>query len=1394
MTDILGTLGNVASTAADFLLPEPTPGGQSLNPGTIASSIGTGLTDMVREGPLGILEAGRQALYGGGSAKERLFMGGMALFGAGMGARQLHGAWKAQRMIDPADLVRVETQAFKPARAPGFDEMRAVGLELKPRALTDDAIAYGKLAPQLNGYQQQILGGATKENIALGLTRFNNDPLVVGNAVAFMDRYASRVGGLDYAQVDLARFQGAAGMLKGTKAADIRKIWGRLETGELIEGDDFETLSNIVQQVGDLTDSIMSPDLTFGPVGRLTEFHLTREGQVLPVAEYPIDWGPEKATGLIDRKRMLERVNWTDPSVVAQMEANVRHLARIGVEDYRITQAGGKSRFSQELDLGPRWYYTSHDDIAREFGVADTDPVYPSLVAGVSFLSEAQDWSTNIQKARRLYEVAQATHIADEDFVSWLQHKTKTPAGVHLYKGKSAKAHEATFSKIVADAKDRGLKVADKDLKKVLRMWSGLESPDSVFRSTEATKQKNFYLNLLNPELTYPTTIDRHAFDALLGLDMGTTDRPINLSVGEGRQFYDVAQAVYQKVAEELGFEAPHELQAVVWEAWKRFKGTEAQRGGWARNDPSMLPDLTKSAPGEPSPNFFYEVLNGRGDALPLNLKMDGVERIPVDVLDADMTVNGIGNVPLPDGSVGVVMDLNEFSSTIARTSAPFVRGKDGVYRWGPVYAERIPSIESSNRQLQRSPLAQYETYLGAELAEVGGHPLEVPGPQILIEHEDGLKLTAPRGTGKAFPFARSKSSAPERVHQRLDPASIPKEVWQDPTRSPLNTHAWATISSVMSDNQVAHAVEKGWKNAKGDPWKYDPGTQRNALRNEILKRGYHLQETEGIYDGFSEKSFLVVGMTKEEALELAEKFGQESVLTDQGFLYNRDAGFIADMLDDDGNVVYPASARAGKLDRTTKVEFYPDDYTGDRTQMIVNGERVTFSAQGASWNPDEMVDVFDMTEVTPRVDANSSTTRIMVKPGADIGYVAEQLSQRQGVRRVSVYTDQATIGEGWERAYERMQTDGQRVRVVRYADGPLGDPHGGHVFTKDVSQLEYDPTPTGPVQGPQVPDAVGYGYLAADDRLVAITDELEFESGAYDAFIKGKYVEGVDEQDLIPAVKAWRRALADGIKDARTAKLRTSAGTFDFPTEAAMNPKQPPMVAKVKSGQVVERIRNDRARDIRGIPVDGGYRLGNKVEEIPEQWYGEIDTALGWFQDRHADALDRWGLSRISVSPGLVGDADQFAFLQWQKSGAIVLSKTWWSDPETFTAAVKYSREQSGSLSPRVPATPGGIVAHELGHVLHGAIRLSEGGLDSKGSAIDKELIDLLGGPDVWSHRARREISITAGDEPAELVAEAVSEVVYGNPSPLAQQVYDVVARHLDDNLKFRRLMKEGS
>ena len=67
---------------------------------------------------------------------------------------------------------------------------------------------------------------------------------------------------------------------------------------------------------------------------------------------------------------------------------------------------------------------------------------------------------------------------------------------------------------------------------------------------------------------------------------------------------------------------------------------------------------------------------------------------------------------------------------------------------------------------------------------------------------------------------------------------------------------------------------------------------QENAERNERAKewlksRGYEtIIDIQGQYGGNPEHSFLVPGISRQDAIDFAEEFGQESVATNEGLIY----------------------------------------------------------------------------------------------------------------------------------------------------------------------------------------------------------------------------------------------------------------------------------------------------------------------------------------------------------------------------------------------------------------------------------------------------------------------------------------------------------------------------
>lgn len=1420
MTDLLGSIGGavggVADKAADFLLPPAQPGGQDLSLSTVLSGAGQGLQDLARESTLGMVGLGQQALTGEGSVRDRLLTGAMAAFGAGMGARALHQRRAMARMADNAPVVT------RSAKALGEEKMRELGLTTRFDVLTPDAEDYAR-RNQMAGAspsQIQILGGVDEVSSARGLVGPDASDAQLDMTAGFVKRYKVHAGGLQQAQSDLARFARLADMKggiggPGSGPKKLRDAWGKVRSGEALTDQEADLLFPAIKGFADVTDQVINDSLTFGPVGRVVQAQFMGEG-VAVVTAHPDGWGRRYAYDPVQRKRSLERINWEDDEVRAQLAENVRAMYREANEDIENVAAGRPSRYGKydddgnwvetPIEAGHDWYQKAHNDVATVFGVDETTPEFSRHVAAVSFLSEAQDWDRNIQVAHDLYRIAVDAGVEDPDFQQFLLEGTSpdarsvvrggTASTVRSYQGsrKARKAHEKKLKEIHDRAKDpeNGISgVTEDSLKKVLRLWGG-ESAESVFLSTSGPKQKNFWLNMLDPTLEGPVTVDRHAFDLATGLDFGTTERPISQALSSGQTVYDVLASVYREVAEEFGL-TPNQLQAVTWEGWKRYKETGRFRGGWSREDPFARPNLL-GAENQVNPNFFLELLNGHGAAIPVTLRNDTVSRIPVDVLD-DVTVDGLATIALADGSQVIATDLTEFSSTRARQLTPLFKGDEGAFRWGSTAPQRVQSLDENTRWLAREPLAQAETFVAADLDRVGGHPSLQGGEWVVVEVPNSGRVPAPRGAGEMMDLGRAAVARPTRDHTRLDPSSVPAERWMDPVESPLNTHSWFVVTSEVNDAQIAALKAKN-----GSEWSYSPGGQRTALKKRLNDAGYHVIEVDGRYGGDPERSFMVIGGTKDDALEIAEEFGQESVITDQGFLYNRDPAFISD----------EAKDAAGRLDRTSQVTIHRSDPGDFRSEFKVGGESVLFAAEGATFDPSMMDEIVDVAQVTPRTDANVRKVALRVRDGQDIAEVADRMRRRHEGAPIEVYTDRSDIGQGWDRAYDRAISDGHSVRIMRYADGPLGDPHGSHVFVLDASKLPHEPKPPVVDKKPvlkQYPDrngvtidntlriadpdgwdakgVVAWGWMEQTNELVPIRDEALVDSGVYDVVLKGKQLIPRDDSDLIPAGRAYRALVGAGYEG--ELKLKPNSGKMrDFPTKTAMDPAQPPLVAKVRNGLELPKMRRDKPRAMHGVSVDGGYRVGNTVEQISEEWYQEIDNTLGMFVERFEPALTRFGLANISVSPGVEAVFEEYASVQWMHGGAIVLSKEFWADPDLFTSSLDYSRNVSGELSPRVPVGPAGIIAHELGHVLHGAIRLDEQTLNGADSAFDSQVIALAGGKGRWSQAVKKEISLTAGTDPSELVAEAVSEVMMSpNPSPLSVQIFNLVEATINDRMR---------
>lgn len=76
-------------------------------------------------------------------------------------------------------------------------------------------------------------------------------------------------------------------------------------------------------------------------------------------------------------------------------------------------------------------------------------------------------------------------------------------------------------------------------------------------------KVRSFYRNILEPDRFGPVTIDRHAFNILMGRPLRSNDKRL------GRKgMYVWCAAVYRSVARELGLPTST-VQAVAWVVWR---------------------------------------------------------------------------------------------------------------------------------------------------------------------------------------------------------------------------------------------------------------------------------------------------------------------------------------------------------------------------------------------------------------------------------------------------------------------------------------------------------------------------------------------------------------------------------------------------------------------------------------------------------------------------------------------------------------------------------------------------------------------------------------------------------------------------------------------------------
>ncbi|WP_040668366.1 DUF3293 domain-containing protein, partial [Nitrolancea hollandica] len=84
-------------------------------------------------------------------------------------------------------------------------------------------------------------------------------------------------------------------------------------------------------------------------------------------------------------------------------------------------------------------------------------------------------------------------------------------------------------------------------------------------------------------------------------------------------------------------------------------------------------------------------------------------------------------------------------------------------------------------------------------------------------------------------------------------------------------------LKSILSGQYVVISAEKSYYTNS------DNDARTLALERMLRRRGFDPLFVVGCYEGRMERSFLVPGMSEEMALQLAETFDQDSILTGDG-------------------------------------------------------------------------------------------------------------------------------------------------------------------------------------------------------------------------------------------------------------------------------------------------------------------------------------------------------------------------------------------------------------------------------------------------------------------------------------------------------------------------------
>lgn len=1451
MSDILSGIGDAAYKAADFILPGSTQHDAGLGVGSLmqdlvdtARNTSVGAATSVYDIATGEGSLSQKLLMGG------LAAAGVA--GGIHGARQLAAAKHLERnLATPALAEMAPPEPVHPmVRAMGKEAVSIGDQPIPNRPFVDPAALDGlggfeqpdvpdlpdmattrnprdliKRTPGKMDRISRIANASNFDEAAQALTA-SDDFRVIAHGGWVMEQYANQLtdvadGQAGAAMHDFARAAAVVenGILRTGKNAlnaDFSKTWDKFAKGLLVEdimnpqeftSPKVQSLMAGVKAIADATNDIAAPDLTISLTSKVDRVDLVPGGlaQVL-VSDDTLQWDTNRDA--IFPQVFSEQADSSAAMTAAAEERAKRWRAmnvRPGLDRFKDTLRYLYDRGMAGEDL-PKplathdWYRTGYDEITRAADEMNADGhdwvTRDNMSAAISLVSAATDWSVNVDFAKRALEMAASPEVLDPKFVSFLDDPlSATPPARSRAVGDYIAAHPneaALFERLHKDLTTpvegkEAVFVSKADLRKVLRLRQ-VESAADVFSATGGMKQKNFYVNLLDPADPHATTVDRHMHDIFFGVaTAGDFKMLTRSSLGESN--YDLLAEAIRDVAKERNA-LPNQIQGITWDVWRMLKGQyDNMKGtGWRQRNPFRLNEIIDGQLSTVE-NEAYNAVRGR----PTEQLAAAMASVPTSMPYVVGKVDGVGLNVLPDGTLGVrISKLNPESAGLVRHLAPGLRTPDGTFMLRPKAPRVTLDVNSLVRGLDQQVTGhRVETWAASDFPET--HPALLPGIHIAVEHGDGWTLSRDIGATRLKPASPATVSESKFAARNIPADELTWDSLADPEVSPLVKNAWGAIS----------AERPGMDNA----------TRTNQLRARLHELGYSFKEAVGRYTDQDtgiqapEQSFLVFGIDQKTLTQLGKEFDQESVLSNERFFYT-------------------GGENAGKSRPVNPDGISLSEKPGQDGTYLRMGDRDFVFNADIDWKTLEDVPATQNADRTARRQ-NISYVTLKPEQAADIQSIVEQIEGGEGKKagKVTGVYAPGKPPKGWKVAHESVHADGVNVAVVRTADRGLDARHGAQVWVRDLGGL-----PKADPEGQRLRKALTVRQMSDGSKVVDNLVVVQPPPGAtpgkglFDYSLDGKkpthvsvvpagvngplptIVPGWGEMtnpdaaailgghlvltpspdDLMPAVN-FIDAMGDAGFDVSKIQVGVGGDALDaLGTSKVANAKD---WATTVTGQTADVARRQGAGvpeliDKFGIQADVDYWDGGKLTRLPQEQIDLIGPTVSKFMDAHRDMGITSDLKRIrvTVDPNEAAPA-WFAIYD---TGEMTLNAHWWKDPADL-AFTRAEQQESHEFGPMLPADGTAVIAHELGHMLHKAVTSSfRSTADAK--AFAEELYKSWKSDNPTPVLQGITVSTYAATDSYEFMAEALSEAVMlgDNARQVPREIYKKVVEQYNHNQRW--------